>query len=304
MRTHSILKRLLAAFLLLALVMAVYVLWARPYQLRWGATEEEAKRPMPGDKLAPDPTFLATRAIKIAGTPEAIWPWLIQMGYGRAGYYGFDILENLGSPLGIRSADRVLPEFQHFAVGDEVPISPFARMVFRAIEPNRYLIWAGMTADYPSSFTWALYPLDRSHTRLVSRIRWHYHWNIPELSRPRTVYGIRGSCCDQEDLVGRQGPGRGADRDDDTPVRRIHHPCRLGIGIPFDIGDALVAASHCATMANRIDRRSYLAHRLVFTDSLRRVNLRSNPRYVLLPVGYVTGPQNESLIGRPMNLES
>ena len=179
MRTHSILRRLLAVFMLLALVMAVYVLWARPYQLRWGATEEEAKRPMPGDKLAPDPTFLATRAITIAGTPEAIWPWLIQMGYGRAGYYGFDILENLGSPLGIRSADRVLPEFQHFAVGDEVPISPFARMVFRAVEPNRYLIWAGMTADYPSSFTWALYPLDRGHTRLVSRIRWHYHWNSP-----------------------------------------------------------------------------------------------------------------------------
>ena len=103
------------------------------------------------------------------------------MGYGRAGYYGFDILENLGSPLGIRSADRVLPEFQHFAVGDEVPISPFARMVFRAIEPNRYLIWAGMTADHPSSFTWALYPLDRGHTRLVSRIRWHYHWNSPSI---------------------------------------------------------------------------------------------------------------------------
>jgi len=159
--------------------MAAYLLWARHYQLLWGATEAEAKRPMPGDEFAPNPNFLATRAITIDGTPEAIWPWLFQMGYGRAGYYGYDILENLGSPRGIRSAERVLPEFQHFVVGDDVPISPFARMVFRAIEPHRYLIWSGMTEEYPSSFTWALYPLDKGHTRLVSRIRWHYHWNRP-----------------------------------------------------------------------------------------------------------------------------
>ena len=47
------------------------------------------------------------------------------------------------SPRGIRSADRILPEFQHFTVGDEVPISPAGGMVFYAIENNRYLIWSG-----------------------------------------------------------------------------------------------------------------------------------------------------------------
>jgi hypothetical protein len=85
---------------------------------------------MPGDELDPRPTFLAIRAITIEGTPEEIWPWLLQMGYGRAGFYGYDILENLGSRRGIRSADRVLPESQQLKVGDEVPISAVARMVF------------------------------------------------------------------------------------------------------------------------------------------------------------------------------
>ncbi|MGB5814338.1 MAG: hypothetical protein WBI27_03980, partial [Thermoanaerobaculia bacterium] len=128
-------------FALLAAVLAAYVLWARPYQLRWGATDSEVERSIPGDELHGNPSFLATRAITILGTPDEIWPWLVQMGYGRAGFYGYDILENLGSHRGIRSADRVLAEFQDFRVGDEVPISVVARMFFEAIEPN--LFWCG-----------------------------------------------------------------------------------------------------------------------------------------------------------------
>jgi hypothetical protein len=168
--------RILAVFILVGLVMAAYLLWARPYQLRWGASEEEVNRPIPGDELHPNPKFLATRAITIEGTREEIWPWLLQMGYGRAGFYGYDILENLGSKRGIHSAERILPEFQHFKVGDEVPISPVAGMVFYAIEPNQYLIWRGEEEKSPGVFTWALYPADKNHTRLVSRIRWSYHW--------------------------------------------------------------------------------------------------------------------------------
>ncbi|MHB8076528.1 hypothetical protein [Desulfosporosinus fructosivorans] len=179
----SKIKRILAALaliaLVMALVMAAYLIWGRPYQLNWGATYEEVKQDMPGDQLDPHPEFFATRAITISGTPQEIWPWLLQMGYGRAGYYGYDILENLGSPQGIRSADRILQEFQQFKVGDGVPISSVAHMVFYAIEPNRYIIWSG--TDHQGSFIWALYPVDESHTRLVSRIRWSFHWTQPRL---------------------------------------------------------------------------------------------------------------------------
>lgn len=175
MKKYTFLKRLLAALALVAVTTLVYLLWARPYQLNWGATADEIKRPIPGDELDPSPTFLATRAITITGSPEEIWPWLIQMGYGRAGYYGYDILENLGSSTGMSSATSILPEFQHFNVGDKVPISPVAENVFYAIEPNRYLIWAGQSGKHPGGFTWALYPIGADQTRLVSRIRWSHH---------------------------------------------------------------------------------------------------------------------------------
>jgi hypothetical protein len=172
-------RKIIASFALFTSVMAVYLFCARPYQLHWGATADEVKRPMPGDELDPNPMFLATRAITVDARPEDIWPWLLQMGYGRAGFYGYDILENLGSPRGIRSAESILPEFQHFAVGDNVPISAVARMVFYAIEPDRYLTWTGTTGS--GAFIWALYPIDENHTRLVSRIRWTHHWSQPDL---------------------------------------------------------------------------------------------------------------------------
>lgn len=170
---------ILAALALLGLITALYILWARPYQLTWGATQEEIERPMPGDELDPDPDFLATRAITIDAPPETIWPWLIQMAYNRAGFYGYDILENIGSEQGLRSADRILPQFQDFEVGGEVPISAIHSMAFYAIEPNEYLIWVGEGDEAPGGFTWALYPIDDNQTRLVSRIRWSYHFDDP-----------------------------------------------------------------------------------------------------------------------------
>jgi len=170
---------ILAGVTVVALTMAAYLLWARPYQLQWGATQEEIDRPMPGDELDTHPTFLATRAITIEGTPHEIWPWLVQMGFDRAGYYGYDIIENLGSKSGPGSAERIVPELQNVKVGDEVPISAAGSWVFYAIEPEHYFIWSGTTGT--DGFTWALYPIDENHTRLVSRIRWSHHWSQPNM---------------------------------------------------------------------------------------------------------------------------
>ncbi len=167
----------MAVMALVGTVTALYLFWARPYQLRWGATDQEVNRRMPGDEINPEPTFFATRAITIEGTSEQIWPWLLQMGYGRAGFYAYDIIENIGSPRGIRSADSILPEFQQFKVGDSVPISPAGGLTFHAIEPNQYLIWRG--DEGYGGFIWALYPLDKNNTRLVSRARLSYSWNSP-----------------------------------------------------------------------------------------------------------------------------
>lgn len=179
MQATSLLGRLLSAFGVMLVITMTYLLWARPGQLRWGATDAEVARAMPGDALSHHPTFLSTRAITIDATPEVIWPWLVQIGYGRAGFYGYDILENLGSPRGIRSADHIVPELRQLAVGDPLPLSAAGGLVVHAIAANRYLVWAGTSGVYPGAFTWALYPIDAEHTRLVSRIQWSHHWSQP-----------------------------------------------------------------------------------------------------------------------------
>jgi len=181
MKKASILKRVSAALVQFGVVMAAYIIIARPYQLQWGATTIEISRSMPGDERRGNPTFLATRAITIEDTSENIWPWLVQMGYGRGGFYGYDVIENLGSESGIYSAERILPELQNIKVGDEVPLSRVARLYFFEIKPNSYLVWSEDKGDYPGAFTWALYPIDETHTRLLSRIGWSFHWSEPDL---------------------------------------------------------------------------------------------------------------------------
>ena len=71
---------------------------------------------MAGDELCLRPQLKATRAVTIDAPPEDIWPWLVQWGWNRAGFYSYDLLDNLGR----RSAEEILPEFQRLAVGDWV----------------------------------------------------------------------------------------------------------------------------------------------------------------------------------------
>lgn len=67
-------------------LLAAYLRLVRPWTMRWGATNTEVARSLPGDQLMTRPRFKATRAITIAARPEHIWPWLVQLGSGRAGW--------------------------------------------------------------------------------------------------------------------------------------------------------------------------------------------------------------------------
>lgn len=176
---RSFVMRLVAVSALVGLLLVFYLLAIRPSQLRWGATPEEVARSMPADGLVPTPSFCATRAVTIHAKPEAIWPWLAQMGYNRAGFYGYDLIENIGSTTGLRSADTILPALQNPKTGDVLPISAAASMYFGSVQPGSYLVWRGAATPSDGSIVWALYPIDETHTRLVSRVRLHYHWNAP-----------------------------------------------------------------------------------------------------------------------------
>jgi len=180
-RSRPAALRVLALLALPLFLAAIYLVGLRPSQLHWGATTDEVQRQMPGDLLVLSPSFNATRAITMDASPKAVWPWLAQMGYRRAGFYGYDLIENIGSPKGIRSAETILPDLQHPATGDILPISVVASMYFGEVQPGSFLVWRGAATPSDGTIVWAIYPLAGGHTRLARRVRLHYHWTSPAL---------------------------------------------------------------------------------------------------------------------------
>lgn len=142
-----------------------YLRWYRPWQLTWGATPDEVARALPGDDLVPRPVFDATRAITIEAPPQEVWPWLVQAGVGRAGWYSYDLLDNLGRP----SATQIDPRWQQLAVGDLVPMSPDGTQGIEvlALDAPTSMVWGSPG----TSWVWQLDPIGSEATRLVTRIR-------------------------------------------------------------------------------------------------------------------------------------
>lgn len=155
----------------------LYARCFRPWQLSWGATPEELSRHLPADELVTRPTFDATRAITIAARPEEIWPWLVQVGLTRAGWYSYDLLDNLGR----HSADHIVPELQDLAVGDIIPMSPDGKqgMVVRSLDPPHSMIW-GTPGE--TTWAWQLDPTGEGSTRLITRVRSRYRWLSPSIA--------------------------------------------------------------------------------------------------------------------------
>jgi len=147
----------------------VYVVY-RPWALNWGASREEVARVMPGDLIVSYPTFVATRAVTIDAAPAEIWPWIVQMGFGKAGFYSYDRLDNDGIP----SADYIISEYQRLEIGDSVPLTARASMTVTIMELESSMLWEYPDGDIKTVFTWVwgLYPLDARRTRLVTRLRY------------------------------------------------------------------------------------------------------------------------------------
>ncbi len=146
---------------------ATYPRWRR-WCLTWGATDDEADGPLPGDDLLAEPSVVTTRAVRVDAPPEAIWPWLVQMGPGRGGAYTYDWIENFFG-LGMHSADTILPEFQDLAVGDAQQLGdkgPVLRVA--VLDPEKALVLRSDDGSWVWAF--ALVP-DGASTRLISRNR-------------------------------------------------------------------------------------------------------------------------------------
>ena len=132
-----------------------------------GGTPDEVATDLPGDALLPQAQFRATRAITIDAPPSVVWPWLVQVGCGRAGWYSNDLLDNLAHP----SATTIVSNLQHLEVGQWVPMaptpSPSKRNAFKvdSFEVNKWLLWA----KPDSTWAWQLTLTHDGRTRLLTR---------------------------------------------------------------------------------------------------------------------------------------
>lgn len=150
----------------------------RPWHRRWGTTDGEAGASLPGDDLLPDSTREVTHAIEIDAPTETVWPWLVQIGQGRGGFYSYDWIENaVGAD--IHNVDRIIPEYQHLEEGDVVRLapedypgsSPESAPEVAYLDPERALVLRP-PGESPA-WTWAfvLEPVDEDTTRLLARMR-------------------------------------------------------------------------------------------------------------------------------------
>jgi len=163
-------RRVRPGIIAAAAAAAGYALVLRPWHRSWGATDEEAREPLPGDELPGRTT--STRAVTIQAPAEEVWRWLVQIGQDRAGFYSYTPIENGLFRAGIRNADEVVPEWQERKRGDFIratrPDWMGGRYADRAgwrvadIEPGRHMVLEGWG-------TFLVRPIDERSCRLIVR---------------------------------------------------------------------------------------------------------------------------------------
>ena len=156
----------------LFLVYVTVLVVLRPWHLTWGATDDDLGMILPGDGLAP--RVAATHAVTINAPASAVWPWLVQIGQDRGGFYSYETIENRLLGAGIRNTDRINPEWQQLREGDFVrsarPDWLGGRFADRTgwwvadVEPGRSITLIGWG-------TFLLQPVDSATTRLIIRTR-------------------------------------------------------------------------------------------------------------------------------------
>lgn len=168
----------------------------RPWHIRWGANDDEVKQLYPGDDLIAKPKINVTHAITIHAPTASVWPWLVQLGWGRGGWYSYTSIENrLGH--GFRNADQIIPDYQSLKVGDTIPVSDDISIPVVILEPGRALVMHGDTrlpayegsskapfvkaGDY-LCLTWGFYlhECGDGSVRLIERWRADYNNSLPK----------------------------------------------------------------------------------------------------------------------------
>lgn len=143
------------------------------WRTRWHATKDEIQGSLPGDELVKAPTWTYTHAITILAPRAAVWPWLVQIGQDRGGFFSYEVLENVAG-CGIRNVLQLRADLQDLHVGDKVRLhaSGFGPTV-SILDPERALVLGGSADAGGSQATWGFYleQTDDGETRLIERGR-------------------------------------------------------------------------------------------------------------------------------------
>jgi hypothetical protein len=184
------LQGLLSILVGLTLTTFIYLLVVWPWMSTWGATQAELEKALPGDSLVPDPTLQSTKGLTVKASPEAIYPWLLQIGVDRGGMYSYDWLENLFG-LNVHTVDTIVPEYQNVQVGDfwrftpeDYVLNPGPGLLVKELRPNAaVLLCFGMEnePDEACIDTWqfVLEPQVDGTTRLLLRSRMAIEEELP-----------------------------------------------------------------------------------------------------------------------------
>lgn len=185
MPENSSILKILSIIAVFVIVILVFSFFIQPWFLKWGATDEEIRATWHGDDLVPGSSVGYTRAITINAPPSGVWPWLVQIGQDRGGFYSYELLENmLGSDT--HNADRIVPDWQHLEVGNKIRMGPKEGVwantsnIVGGIVPEKSLVLitpgespTRVSAAIHGNGTWSfiLVPVDGKTTRLIIRGR-------------------------------------------------------------------------------------------------------------------------------------
>jgi len=162
-----------------SLIAAAHAFVIRPWMLTWGSSDVERARPLPGDDIEPNATYVTTRALTIHAPQVAIWPWLVQMGQDRAGFYTHNWVERL-LRSGIPDTAVIRPEWQHLEVGDLVRTNrdiggkPMGWPV-AAVEDDRAVVVTSKSMPV-GTYAFVIEPIDTETSRLIVRDRARWKW--------------------------------------------------------------------------------------------------------------------------------
>ena len=198
-RRTSTMRRLATVLILAAGAAALVRITVVPWARSWGRIADDSGA-LPGDDLVDEATAIETRGIDINATPDEVWPWLVQMGYGRAGWYSYDALD-----MNMPSTEVIRPELAELKVGEVMPTHPGGGFLVRVLDAPKALVLYSDTelvraqaeesdadeavagpvniratgaflenaqpADFAASWAFVLEPTASGTTRLVERFR-------------------------------------------------------------------------------------------------------------------------------------